>query len=190
MSTLIEREPRWYAIYTKSRNEKKVSEKLTEQNIQHFLPLHKILKQWSDRKKWVEEPLFKSYLFVFIGIEDYYEVLKTEGVVTFVKFGGKIEHVDDRQIAMVRQLLGSGEELEISYENFELGDIVQVKQGPMMGMVGNLVDIHGNHKLVISIDIISQNLLVKVPKAHTKKLSKKESEHPDVVKLQEKFRKI
>ncbi|MBC8342565.1 MAG: UpxY family transcription antiterminator, partial [Bacteroidetes bacterium] len=73
----MDKVPKWYAAYTKSRNEKKVSERLSEQAVEHYLPLHKILKQWSDRKKWVEEPVFKSYIFIKIGLDDYYDVLNT-----------------------------------------------------------------------------------------------------------------
>ena len=66
----------WYALYVKSRAEKKVAADLSANSIEYYLPLQKVLKQWSDRKKWVEEPLFRSYVFVRIISDDYYKVLQ------------------------------------------------------------------------------------------------------------------
>ena len=103
--TLKKPEERWYAIYTKSRNEKKVALNLQEKGIEVYLPLLKTLKQWSDRKKWVEEPLFRSYLFVRILDKNYLEVLQTDGVVRFITFRQERVPVPDQQIEAVKAYL-------------------------------------------------------------------------------------
>jgi len=72
---------KWYAVYTKSRTEKKLTGRLNEKGIESYLPLRKTLKQWSDRKKIVEEPLISSYVFVNIQNSRYYDVLNTQGAV-------------------------------------------------------------------------------------------------------------
>ncbi|HDO06779.1 MAG TPA: hypothetical protein ENG85_03760, partial [Bacteroidetes bacterium] len=69
----------WYALYVRSRTEKKVAVELEGADIDFYLPLEKRLRQWSDRKKWVEEPLFRSYIFVHITQKEYYKVLQTRG---------------------------------------------------------------------------------------------------------------
>ncbi|MFC2114043.1 UpxY family transcription antiterminator [Bacteroidota bacterium] len=186
MATIIDREPKWYAVYTKSRNEKKVSERFTERNVEHYLPIHSILKQWSDRRKWVEEPVFKSYIFVKVGLDDYYDVLNIEGVVTFVRFGQFPEVVPEVQVLTVKRMLESEYEIEVNTETYELGDIVQVDKGPMQGLIGSLIEIQGKHKLVVHVDVLGQNILMTIPKSQLKKLDHKE-EQKQKTKLQKRF---
>ena len=109
---------RWYAIYTKSRNEKKVALNLQEKGIEVYLPLLKTLKQWSDRKKWVEEPLFRSYLFVRILDKNYLEVLQTDGVVRFITFRQERIPVPDQQIEAVKAYMNEDNRLNIAEFNF------------------------------------------------------------------------
>ncbi len=124
-------EEKWYAIYVKSRHEKVISERLTERGIKNYLPIHKILKQWSDRKKWVEEPMFKSYLFVRIGYKDYIKTYETDGVVTFVNFSGNIEAIPDNQIKMIKRVINSDFDVEVSSKELNKGDIVLIKTGSL-----------------------------------------------------------
>ena len=159
---------KWYAVYTKSRNEKKVNELLAEKGIESYLPLQKTLKQWSDRKKFVEEPLFRSYIFVRIDYKHHIDVLQTQGVVTFVKFAGKPEPVPDKQIEAVKMLLAENYDFEVTNENLKIGDKVEVTQGAMKGLQGELVEYRGKKKVVIRIDTIGQNLLVDIPAAYVR----------------------
>jgi transcription antitermination factor NusG len=90
--------------------------------------------------------------------------------VGFVKFGGKIEHVSDRQIEMVRTMLDSGEQIDIDNEDYEIGDRVEVINGPLTGLEGNLVEKRGKHKLLIYIEVIGQNLSADIPVAYLRKI--------------------
>lgn len=159
----------WYAAYTKPRNEKKVFERLTENGIETFLPLQKRLKQWSDRKKMVEEPLFRSYIFVRIGEKDYYNVLNTPGVVRYVTFGGRAAPIPERQIEQVKQLLVQDIEIELLAESIEPGTNVEIKFGGLKGIVGELVEHCGKKKVVIRIDHISHSMLVTLPTEYVAK---------------------
>ncbi len=96
---------KWYAIYTKSRNEKKLATNLKARGIEVYLPLLKTLKQWSDRKKWVEIPLFRSYLFVHILDKEYLDVLQTDGVVRFITFRKERIPIPESQILAVKSYL-------------------------------------------------------------------------------------
>ena len=86
---LVKPEKGWYAIYTHSRAEKRVSDRLTEAGIETFLPLQKTLRQWSDRKKLVEKPLISSYVFVKVVPREFFTVRKTDGVVKFIMLAGQ-----------------------------------------------------------------------------------------------------
>jgi transcription antitermination factor NusG len=115
-------EKRWYALYTRSRWEKKIHEALVKKGIESYLPMQKTLRQWSDRKKWVEEPLLRSYVFVRIYQKDYPESLKTDGVVTFVKTAGIMSPVQDEEIRILKIIAGSGDEVKVTTDHFKKGD--------------------------------------------------------------------
>ncbi|MBO7287087.1 MAG: UpxY family transcription antiterminator, partial [Bacteroidales bacterium] len=117
---------RWFAVYVKSRSEKKVFKLLEDIGIESFLPLITRVKQWSDRKKKVEEPLFRSYLFVNIPLSDYYTVLNVNGVVKFITFEKKPVPVPDNQIIAIKEYLNDTELHVIDYENFKEGELVRV----------------------------------------------------------------
>jgi len=97
--------PRWYAIYTRSRREKKVSMELEERGLEHFLPLVPQLRYWKDRKKIVKMPIFPGYVFVNIKLSEKIRVLRANGVIRFIEFNGSPSPIPDAQIEDVRQLL-------------------------------------------------------------------------------------
>ncbi len=156
----------WYAVYTKPRNEKKAFQFLEEQGIDAYLPLVKTLKQWSDRKKWVEEPLFRSYLFVQITKDQYFSVLNTFGVVRYITFEGKAVEVPPRQILAIKQYIGQEEIASDRDDNFEIGDRVEVYRGPLKGLCGNLIRIQGRQKVRIEIDSVGQSITLTIPKSY------------------------
>src|SRR3569833_2727007 len=113
---------KWYPVYTNPRAEKKACEALIDKGIETYLPLHRQLKQWSDRKKWVEEPFIKSYLFVRINEYEQTEVLMTKGVARFIYFSGRITSMPDRQINELKLLMASPYELEVTAEHLQPGE--------------------------------------------------------------------
>jgi transcription elongation factor/antiterminator RfaH len=153
----------WYAIYTKSRNEKRVSELLTQQGIENYLPLMKKIRIWSDRKKTVEMPLFSSYIFVNIDEKDYYECLKTQGVVKFVSFERKRVVVPAFQIEAIRKYVETGEELIPNENDFTIGKRVKVIRGGMKGLEGRLTEVLGKQRVKVEIESIQQSLFLQIP---------------------------
>ncbi|MBI1221721.1 MAG: UpxY family transcription antiterminator [Bacteroidetes bacterium] len=154
---------RWYAVYTAAKAEKKVGTRLQQQGIEHYLPLQKICRQWSDRKKWVEEPLFRSYIFVYTDESQYFQVLNTHGVVKFITFGGKAVPIPDFQIALVKRLLMESIELELTREELIEGMPVEITAGPLMGTLGELVYIQGEKRVAIKIHTLETSMLVNIP---------------------------
>lgn len=157
---------KWFAIYVKSRSEKKVLKLLEDIGIESFLPLITRVKQWSDRKKKVEEPLFRSYLFVNIPLSDYYNVLNVNGVVKFITFEKKPVPVPDNQIIAIKEYLNDTELHSINYEDFKEGELVRVKTGQMKDLVGRFVKINGKHRVIIDIEAVGQSLAVNVARSN------------------------
>lgn len=152
----------WYALYTKARNEKKVRKILTDAGYEVYLPLKRTLKLWSDRKKWVEEPLLSSYVFVRINEHEYLDVLKLKGTVRFIMFSGKIAAIPDWQIDSLKILLDASDELHIINEHLSQGSPVEVIQGPLQGMLGEVIDFHGKKLVILRIEHLGFSLEVKV----------------------------
>lgn len=154
---------RWYAVYTKSRAERRVYSRLNEQDLESYLPLYKTLKQWSDRKKWVEETILKSYVFVRVCNSDFNKVLNTNGVVKFVSFEGKAAPIPDFQVRNLKLLLNDNTDFEVTCKKLKMGQKVKVASGKLQGMSGELVKIGNRKRFVVRIDQVNQNLLVNIP---------------------------
>ena len=163
--------PQWFAAYTRSKAEKKVARELQKQGIEHYLPLVKTLKQWSDRKKKVEEPLIRSYIFVRITAKEYLPVLQTSGVVNIISFCGKPVPVPDWQITNLKILQGT--ELPVTHEEreFTAGETVHITRGALEGLRGIIVHIKGKQKLVISISALNYNLSIDIDPAFVEKVT-------------------
>lgn len=158
----------WYAIYTKSRNEKQASLILNKAGIETYLPLVKTLKQWSDRKKWVEEPLFKSYLFVHILQDQYFEVLNVPAIVRYITFEGKAVQVPAQQINAIKQYLDKEEFVSDDNNDFKIGHTVEIFRGSLKGLIGNLIEIKGKQKVQIEIESVGKSIVLTIPKASLK----------------------
>ncbi|MEI8049005.1 MAG: UpxY family transcription antiterminator [Bacteroidota bacterium] len=155
-------EPRWYAAYTKSRTEKKVLGRLTEAGFEAYLPILRKRHQWSDRLKWVEEPLIRSYIFIHVNEKEYYNAINTPGLVCYVTFEGKAAPIPDRQIDLLKMLLHQGAEMEVSNERFAAGQKIIVVSGTLVGMQGEMVEYRGKKKVLVRLGTTGTNLLVTV----------------------------
>lgn len=156
----------WYLLYTNPRAEKKTETEMRFLGFEVYLPLHKILRQWSDRKKWVEVPLFNSYLFVYTELEKhYYTILNVPGIVKFVNFERKPALVDPREIELIRLMLGNIDEMEniSTDEPIEPGQDVEIIAGPLIGTKGKMIEHKGKNKILIELNSIQQSLAVTMP---------------------------
>jgi transcription antitermination factor NusG len=152
----------WYAVYTKPRNEKKLVGRLQEKGIEAYIPLRKTLKQWSDRKKFVEEPLITSYAFVCIRMDQYQDVLNTPGAVRFIWFSGKPAVIPGSQIHTLKLITGSGVEIECVPDTMLKGSMVRITTGALKGFTGELVNFAGKHKVVLRIDHLDKVFLLTI----------------------------
>jgi transcriptional antiterminator RfaH len=154
----------WYVLYTKPRHEKKVSARLSEQNIYSLLPTRKTLRSWHDRKKYVDEPLFPSYLFVYLDcIQNYYAGMDVEGVLYYVKTGKEVARVNESVIEKIRLIADNGKDIETTSNYFEPGQQLVIREGSLTGLSCELVQYNNKQKLLVRVEILKRNVLVTLP---------------------------
>lgn len=162
----------WYALYTRSRQEKKVFQDLTEQDIEAYLPLETKIRQWSDRKKKVQEPMIRSYVFVKTSELEYYNVLNTTGAVRYVTFEGKAAVIPEWQIDVMKKMLDFNIPHHYSGEHFMKGERIEITEGPLKGIEGEVVnDSAGKQKVIIKVANIDFSLVVDSPLIYVKKMN-------------------
>ncbi|QIY90743.1 transcription termination/antitermination protein NusG [Chryseobacterium gallinarum] len=158
----------WYVIYTKSRYEKKIAQKLTEENFKVYLPLNATISQWSDRKKKVEKPLFSSYVFVYLDtLKDYSKALSIDGVVLFIKFGGKLVRVLDKEINQIKIFLNQFSEVELKHSlDLKIGEVKKITSGPFKNYECEIIKIDNKQKICVRIRSLQQSLMAEMHSYH------------------------
>ena len=169
MNPLELRERQWHALYVRSRSEKKVLSQLEEMGIEAYLPLVTKVKQWSDRRKKIEEPLFKSYVFVHSNAKEYLTILNVYGVMRFVTFEHEAVVVPDNQIVAIKRFVDDyehGEEFKMqNNEELKEGQMVRIINGPMKGLQGRLETIYNKRHLIVYIEVVGQYIPVHLSRA-------------------------
>jgi transcription antitermination factor NusG len=154
----------WYVIYTKPRHEKKVHAQLSEKSITSYLPTHKVLRVWNDRKKYIDEPLFSSYVFIHLqDMQNYFDSMDLEGVLYYVRKGREIARVSETIINNIKLITGEKRDLEISQEYFQPGRRMIVGQGALNGLSCEVVEIMGRQRLLVRVDLLRRNILLTLP---------------------------
>ncbi len=153
---------RWHAVYTRSRSEKRLMDLLLSRGIEAYVPLRKVMHQWSDRKKLVEEPIIRSYCFVRVASQRYFDVLNTPGAVRYVWFSGRPAVIPERQIEVLRVVTGADVEVDCMPDTFRQGLRVSVTAGPLKGLTGELVSIANKKKVIVRIDHLNQVITLSI----------------------------
>jgi transcription antitermination factor NusG len=153
----LEENRNWYVVYTRPRWEKKVASLLQEKGIVHYCPLNRVMKQWSDRKKQVLEPLFKGYVFVQVAEPKKWEVKKVEGIINYVHWLGKPAIVKESEINTIRKFLQEFSDVEVIDRELHVNTAVTVKQGILMNYRGIIVEVLGS-RVKVQIDSMGVQL--------------------------------
>lgn len=159
-------EYRWYVVLVRGRYEKKADKILKYNKIKTYLPLQKKLHIWSDRKKWIESPLFPSYVFVFVNSRDYYRVFDCSFVLNYVCFEGHPVPIPSDQIDSIQSVLNSGLDYTITTTRFDKNERVKLDTGPLSGCYGQVIDYAGKGKLLVNINNVSYSLIVSIPSSY------------------------
>jgi transcription antitermination factor NusG len=156
-------EPPWYAVSTRSRQEKVAAGTLSTFGIENYLPLQSEIRQWSDRQQRVEVPLFSGYLFVHVDVstKGRLRVLQVPGVVSFVGNQTGPLPIPVHQIESLRMLLATGQSCSVQ-PIFKEGDRVRVVSGALTGIEGTLVRTNTESRLQISINTIGKSVAISV----------------------------
>jgi transcriptional antiterminator NusG len=157
-------ELKWFVMYTTSRAEKKVADRLRERGWEVYLPMVEELRQWSDRKKKVQKALFNGYVFVKTNRTKLWECLQVPGAVKFVNFAGQHATVRDEEIALIERLLTTGVAIETDSGVIEPGEKVKVIGGALQDMTGEVIEKGNKDYFLIRIPGIYQNMLVSIPR--------------------------
>jgi transcription antitermination factor NusG len=166
---MMENNTWWHAVYTKPRWEKKVAALLETKGIEYYCPLNKVVKQWSDRKKTVLEPLFKSYVFVQVEEAKKWDLLNINGILNYVTWLGKPAKIKESEITTIRNFLKEFQSVEIVDGELEINTKVKVKQGVLMNYHGILLQLSGN-KASVKIESMGLQLITSLDKNNLEKI--------------------
>jgi transcription antitermination factor NusG len=154
-------DPKWYAVFTMPRHEKRVAGQCSERNVEAFLPLYQVRHRWKNRRiAAVDLPLFPNYFFVRIEAQERLRVLKLPGVLSIVSSGRQLLPVPEGYISALRSGL-LARRLE-PHPNVEAGDRVCITTGPMAGMEGILDRQKNELRVVVRLEMIGRSVAVEV----------------------------
>jgi transcription antitermination factor NusG len=154
---------KWYAVYTKPRWEKKVNSLLTTKGVETYCPLNKVRKKWSDRIKTVEEPLFKSYVFVHAREVDQTRVRMTNGVLNYVYWNGKPAVIKEREIETIKKFMNEYDNVEAIAVPIVPRQKVRIETGLLMNTEGIVQKVLHN-KVEVMIESLGYLLVATLDK--------------------------
>lgn len=165
---------KWYVIKTMSRAEKKTAERLDSLGFKNYLPLQTTIKQWSDRKKKIEVPLIPGVLFINCHETQLIGIYDIQGVHSILRLSGKFAVVREEEIHNLQLLLK--DRVDIAEEDFETileGELVEVIQGPLQGIIATSIEHQRNYRIIIQFESIGRQFVVHVPRSQVRKIKDK-----------------
>lgn len=160
----------WYALYTRPRWEKKVADLLDKKKVEVYCPLNKVQKQWADRRKVVLEPLFSSYVFVYVSEQEHLSIRQTDGVVNFVYWLNKPAVIRNEEIDTIKKFLNEYDDVSVERTQVNLNDRVRIINGPLMMWEGHVVEIRTN-TVKITLPSLGQTLVAEIRKDNLETIS-------------------
>jgi transcriptional antiterminator RfaH len=155
----------WFVIYTKPQHERKIAEQLEKIQVNPFLPVVKTLRTWSDRRKYVDLPLFPSYVFAKLeNPENYFNSLEINGVLYYVRTGKQIAAVSEtviNNLKLVTTQASCG--IEVSSEYLQPGQHLYIKEGPFTGFYCEVIQHKGKQKILVRIELLKRSILIDIP---------------------------
>ena len=170
---------KWFAVYTRPRWEKKVAETLTRSKIENYCPINKVVRQWSDRKKVVNEPLFTSYVFVRISEKESLSLKKTDGVINLVYWLGKPAVIQDAEIDTIKRFLNVHSNVRIEKTPIRINDMIRVLNGPLMEQQGQVLSVKSK-TLKISLPSLGYLMYAEVDTANVEVMPKSIIPQPEI----------
>jgi transcription antitermination factor NusG len=186
--TLMRSDQRWYALRIQSRQRIVASTTLRGKGYEEFLPLYRSRRQWSDREKELELPLFPGYLFCRFDVSHpLLPILTTPGVINIVGAGKIPVPVDDDEIESIRAILRTGLAAQ-PWPSLKVGSWVYIERGPLVGVEGIIINTDKVHRLVVSVSLLQRSVAVEIDRAWARPIS--DSTAPRAVTLSERTRSL
>ena len=160
---------RWFAIYTHYKREKKVRDRLTKAGIENYLPVLHYTKRYTRKIRQVELPLIRSYVFVRITKADYLRVLQTPDVLQFVRFGRDLISIPEKEIDLLKRVVGEKTDLSIEAKTLHKGDPVEIIAGQLTGIKGIFEEALNPHNFVVILDTLGMELRMQIDPMHLAK---------------------
>jgi transcription antitermination factor NusG len=152
----------WFALYTKPRGEFKAEEQLSSAGINNYLPIITRLKQWSDRKKKITEPLLRGYIFIYGDEHDRLVSVEQKAIVRCLFDGGRAARIPEWQIESIRTMLETESDI-IVHNGIVPGAKVIIKTGPFEGIVGTIVSGKEGKSISVTIDLLNRSVIARLP---------------------------
>jgi transcriptional antiterminator RfaH len=153
----------WFALYTKSRSEFKAAEQIHSVGVEYYLPAITKVRQWSDRKKKISEPLLRGYIFIFASEKERLLSLEQYSVVRCVSERGKPARIPEWQIDNLKKMLNTNSDVLVK-EGLVPGVKIKIKDGPFEGIIGTLHEIDNQRTLAVSINLLNRSVITYLPK--------------------------
>lgn len=151
----------WYVMYTLAHQEKKVTQLLKKNDIECFLPTTKVVRQWHDRKKIIDTPLFPSYVFVKPkDIKQFYDGQSIDGVSYYVKFGKQFARLEQTVIDQIELAITYGNDLSVTPDEFRPGQRLHINYGPLCGLSCEVISYNGAAKILVRVNLLQRNILI------------------------------
>ena len=138
----------WYAIITRPRWEKKIVQILDTKGIENYCPVNKVVKQWSDRKKVILEPIFKGYVFVKVEEQKKWDVKRIDGILNYVYWLGKPATIREEEIITIKKFLHEFSDVAVEQIGLQVNQKVRIRQGVLMNYEGILLELSGSRAFV------------------------------------------
>jgi transcription antitermination factor NusG len=162
VNQLDERESRWFAVYTRYKREKMVDRRLSEKGIQTYLPLLRVTRYYTRKVKHFDLPLISCYVFAKITKKEYVPVLEDPDVVQFVRIAQNLISIPEREIDIMRRVVGEGVEVEVAPSDFFPGAEVEIVGGRLTGLRGFFVEKYNDKKFIVELESLGYSLRMEV----------------------------
>ena len=170
---LSKTESKWFAIYTKYKCEKYVTDLLAKRGIAAYVPLITKVKQYTSRIKRYDVPLINCYVFVKITEDQYVKVLETQYVMSFIKQRQNLISIPEEEINLLKRIVGEIENVSAGNIEMEVGDEVEIISGNLTGIRGRLVETEGKNRFVVQLASIGYQLSMIIDKSLLRLLKSK-----------------
>ena len=154
-------DPQWFALAVKPRHEKAVDAALRVKGIESFLPLYAERRQWADRRATISLPLFPGYVFSRFAAGSRSYILSTPGLFDIVRCGKEPAPIPSEEVMALQRAVSSGRPLE-PWPQVAVGEMVEMDDGPLMGLAGQVLDIKNSTRLVLSVNLLNRSVLIEI----------------------------